>query len=529
MTEQVQFYNQAIAALNRRDWDQAQRLAQHLLRSLPEHPGVHFVAGVAALELKQMQPAAMHLYQATRLNPQRADYAAQLAKVLAIGRFMQEAQHFADQAMALRPTDAHTLDTLGVVYTQVNEHVAALQAFTQAVRLAPQQASFRYNLGTSLLFSGRLQEAEQEYRTCLALQPRYWKVYLSLSQLRKWTADDNNLSLLEQTLASAGDEPEALLYLNLALAKEHEDIGDYRAAFRGYVQGKAVQKRARGYTSSRDQLLFDALHRAFHAGDEPTPGFDSEEPIFVIGMPRSGTTLVDRILSSHPQVHSAGELQNFSVALKRMVRTPSPAILDVDTLTRLRGLDWRGLGRAYVESTRPGTAAKPRFVDKLPHNFLYVGHIARALPNARIICLRRDPMDTCLSNFRQLFALSSPYYDYSFDLMDVGRYYLMFDRLMAHWRALFPQRFMEIDYEDLVLEQEPTTRRLLEFCGLQWDDACLRFEQNQAPVATASVVQVRTPLTRAYMGRWQRYGEDLADLKRLLDMQWLDAQAQDRR
>ncbi|UYB50942.1 sulfotransferase [Xanthomonas sp. AM6] len=529
MTEQVQLYNQAVAALNQRDWGQAQRLAQHLLRSLPQHAGVHFVAGVAALELKQMQPAAAHLYQATTLNPERADYATQLAKVLAMGRFMQEAHRFADQAMALHPTDAHTLDTLGVVYTQVNEHVAALGAFTQAVQLAPQQASFRYNLGTSLLFSGRLQEAEQEYRACLALEPRYWKVYLSLSQLRKWTAEENNLALLQRVLASAGDVPEAVLHLNLALAKEHEDIGDYHAAFRGYVQGKAVQKRARGYTSSRDQQLFDALHRTFHAGDAPAPGFDSEEPIFVVGMPRSGTTLVDRILSSHPQVHSAGELQNFSVVLKRMVRTPSPAILDVDTLTRLQGLDWRELGRAYVESTRPGTAAKPRFVDKLPHNFLYVGHIARALPNARIVCLHRDPMDTCLSNFRQLFALSSPYYDYSFDLMDVGRYYLMFERLMAHWRALFPQRFLEIDYEDLVLEQEATTRRLLEFCGLPWDEACLRFEQNQAPVATASVVQVRTSMTRAYMGRWRRYGEDLAELKQLLDTQSLRVQGRDGR
>ncbi|MBN6100923.1 sulfotransferase [Xanthomonas sp. CFBP 8703] len=526
MTEQVQLYNQAVAALNQRDWGQAQRLAQQLLRALPQHPGVHFVAGVAALELKQMQPAAAHLYQATTLNPQRADYATQLAKVLAMGRFMQEAQRFADQAMALRPTDAHTLDTLGVVYTQVNEHVAALQAFTQAVQLAPQQASFRYNLGTSLLFSGRLQEAEQEYRACLALEPRYWKVYLSLSQLRKWSEDENNLALLEQALASAGEAPEAVLYLNLALAKEHEDLGDYHAAFRGYVQGKAVQKRARGYTSEHDAVLFEALQRAFRADAAPTSGFDSQEPIFVVGMPRSGTTLVDRILSSHPQVHSAGELQNFSVALKRLVRTPSPAILDVATLTQLQGLDWRELGRAYVESTRPGTAAKPRFVDKLPHNFLYVGHIARALPNARIVCLRRDPMDTCLSNFRQLFALSSPYYDYSFDLMDVGRYYLMFERLMAHWRALFPQRFMEIDYEDLVLEQEPTTRRLLEFCGLPWDDACLRFEQNQAPVATASVVQVRTSMTRAYMGRWQRYGEDLAELKQLLETQSLEAAGQ---
>ncbi|WP_254458573.1 tetratricopeptide repeat-containing sulfotransferase family protein [Xanthomonas sacchari] len=516
MSEQVQLYNQAIAALNRSEWAQAQRIAQHLLQALPQHPGVHFVAGVAALEQQQMQAAAMHLHQAATLNPERADYAAQLARVLAMGRFLQEARRFADHAMALQPSDAHTLDTLGVVYSQVNEHAASLQAFARAVQAAPQQAGFRYNLGTSLLFSGRLQEAEAEYRACLALEPRYWKVYLSLSQLRKWTPEDNNLALLDAALASAGDDPDAVLYLNLALAKEHEDLGDYRAAFRGYVQGKSVHKRARGYTSERDARLFDALQRTFRADDAPVAGFESEEPIFVIGMPRSGTTLVDRILSSHPQVHSAGELQNFSVALKRLTGTRSPEILDEATLSQVQGLDWRALGRAYVESTRPGTALKPRFVDKLPHNFLYAGHIARALPKAKIVCLRRDPMDTCLSNFRQLFALSSPYYDYSFDLMDVGRYFLLFDRLMAHWNAVLPQRILQLDYEDLVTAQEPTTRRLLDFCGLPWDDACLSFERNQAPVATASVVQVRTSMTRSYMGRWQRYGEDLHELKALL-------------
>lgn len=358
MSEQVQLYNQAIAALNRSDWPQAQRIAQHLLQASPQHAGVHFVAGVAALELQQMQVAAMHLHQAATLNPERADYAAQLARVLAMGRFLQDAHRFADHAMALQPTDAHTLDTLGVVYSQVNEHAASLQAFTRAVQAAPQQASFRYNLGTSLLFSGRLQEAEAEYRACLALEPRYWKVYLSLSQLRKWTPEENNLALLEAALASAGDDPNAVLHLNLALAKEHEDLGDYRAAFRGYVQGKSVHKRARGYTSERDARLFDALERSFCADDVPVAGFESEEPIFVIGMPRSGTTLVDRILSSHPQVHSAGELQNFSVVLKRLTGTPSPEILDVATLSQVQGLDWRALGRGYVESTRPGHRAE---------------------------------------------------------------------------------------------------------------------------------------------------------------------------
>lgn len=515
MTAVAETYARAVAALNQRRWDESWRLAQQLLRD-GEHPGVHFVAGVAAFELQQLRAALTHLHRATVLNPQRPDYAAQMARALTQARLNRDALVYADKAIALGVGDALTLDTLGVIYTRAGEHDKALAAYMQAVAKAPRQASFRYNLATCLLFFGRTEEAECEYRQTLLDDPGYWRAYTSLAQLRRRSRRDNDIALLEGALEAGKGVPEAQLYVNLALAKEREDLGEYEAAFAHYRDGKAVQKRARGYDGSSDRALFAAIEHAFDAVDEAVVGDGSEEPIFVVGMPRSGTTLVDRILSSHSQVYSAGELQNFSVALKRLVATPTPGILDVPTLTRLDGLDWARLGREYVESTRPGTGRTPRFVDKLPHNFLYVGHIARALPRAKIVCLRRDAMDTCLGNFRQLFALSSPYYDYSFDLMDIGRYYQMFDRLMAHWSRLLPERILEVRYEDLVSDQLATTQRLLQFCGLPWEDACLAFERNDAPVATASLVQVREPLTNAYIGRWRRYGADVAELAQML-------------
>lgn len=515
MNAQVEKYTQAVAALNQRRWDEAWSIAQALLRE-GEHPGVHFIAGVAAFEMQQLRPALAHLHRATELNPQRADYAAQMARALTQARLAREAQAFADKAMALGVDDALTLDTLGVVYTRANEHAKALQAYEKAVALAPRQASFRYNLATCLLFFGRVEDAEREYRQTLRDDPRYWRAYTSLAQLRRRSADDNDLPQLEQALELGAGVDDAVLYVNLAIAKECEDLGDYSRAFQHYVQGKGTQKRARRYDGSTDRALFTAIEQTFPEGASASPGHDSAEPIFVVGMPRSGTTLVERILSSHSQVHSAGELQNFSVALKRVRDTRTPGILDIPTLTQLEGLDWARVGREYLESTRPGTGHTPRFIDKLPHNFLYVGHIARALPKAKIICLRRDPMDTCLGNFRQLFALSSPYYDYSFDLMDVGRYYLLFDHLMAHWRRLLPGRFLEVRYEDLVAAQRPVTERLLDFCELPWEEACMAFERNEAPVATASLVQVREPISTAYLGRWRRYGQDMAPLAELL-------------
>jgi hypothetical protein len=180
------------------------------------------------------------------------------------------------------------------------------------------------------------------------------------------------------------------------------------------------------------------------------------------------------------------------------------------------------LGQTYLASTRPATGRLPRFVDKLPHNFLHAGFIAQALPKARIICLRRHPMDTCLSNFRQLFAPESPYFDYSFDLLDTGRYFIQFDRLMKHWHTIFPGRILDVQYEQLVENQESCSRQLIEFCGLPWDPACLRFHENSSSVATASAVQVRSPMYRSALQRWKAYGEALDPLREILTAAGID-------
>ena len=516
MNEAQRLYAEAVEALNRRQWEAAHAMGLRLVGMVPGHGGVHFVAGVAALQLQRLPEGVRHLQRAVHLSPKRADYAAQFARALAMARLTREALVAADAAAAMGPDDAATLDTLGVVYTQANEHAKAIALFEHAARKLPGHAAYRFNLGTSHTFLGDLDMAEREYEACLARDPGHGKAHLALAQLRKATGDANHLTRLHALLGDAGDAA-SRMYLHLALAKEHEDLGDYPRAFAHLTAGKAAGGEGRGYRSERDAALFAAIEQATPAASVATGGSESEEPIFVIGMPRSGTTLVDRILSSHPSVHSAGELQNFGVVLKRASGSRTPELLDVDTVVRASSVDWQKLGDAYVASTRPATAGKPRFIDKLPHNFMYAGFIARALPKARIICLRRNPMDSCLGNFRQLFAQSTPYYDYSFDLLDTGRYYLLFDRLMRHWRDTMPGRILEIDYESIVDDQEGSTRRLLAHCGLEWDEACMRFNDNAAPVATASAVQVRQPLHRDALQRWKRYEPQLTGLRRLLE------------
>lgn len=518
-------YQRAVEALNRADWAQAQRLSMDLLRKVPGHAGVYFVAGVSARELQQVPLALQCLERATSLNPGRADYQAQFARALSQARLSSRAMDTADRAVAAGPADALTWDTLGVVYSQANAYARAADMFRRVVELAPGVASFRFNLATSLAAAGDLDGAERELRACLALDPAMWKAYLSLATLGRHDAARNDIEALQQALASAGDDREASLFLHLAMARELEDLDRPAEAFAHLAAGKAAGAAARGYESGRDRALFDAIMESFPGARPAGAGHPSEEPIFVFGMPRSGTTLVERILSSHPHVQSCGELQQFGVALKRASGSGSRALLDVDTMRRAAGVDWRDVGRTYIESTRPLTGKSPRFTDKLPHNFLYAGYIANALPQARLVLVRRNPMDTCLGNFRQLFAPGSPNYDYSYDLLDTGRYYLKFDRLMAFWRESLPGRILEVRYEDVVEAQEATTRRLLDFCGLPWNDACLQFERNQAPVATASAVQVREPIHRRRLRRWKQFEPQLGELRALLEAGGIDVDA----
>ena len=511
-------YADAIAALNRAEWAAAGRIALDMLRRFGEHPGVHFVAGVAALELRQLGAANRHLARAVEMNGTRADYLVQHAKALALSGDFRAAGAVADRAMALQPRDPLLLDTLGVVFTEAGRHDAAAGAFAQAVALAPQRAGSRFNHATALLYGGHIDRAEQEYEACLATDERQWKAYTALSSIRRQTPQHNHLARLEAVLARHAGDAAARTYLHLALAKEHEDLDDPARAFGHYTEGKAAAAIGRPYSRQAESRLFDELVAAFPA-PLATDGYGSEEPIFVVGMPRSGTTLVDRILGSHPQVTSAGELHQFSIAVKHASGSRTPAPLDPDTVARTADIDWAGLGRRYVESTRPLTGQRPRFVDKLPHNFLYIGHILHALPAARVVLMRRHPLDSCLSNFRQLFALGSPFTRYAFDLLDTGHYYVQFDRLMRHWQAIFPGRILSLDYRDLVLAQERTTRALLDYCGLPWDEACLRFEANPAPTSTASVVQVREPMQQRYLDRWRRYEPQLAGLRTYLQEQ----------
>lgn len=245
-------------------------------------------------------------------------------------------------------------------------------------------------------------------------------------------------------------------------------------------------------------------------------GYESNEPIFIVGMPRTGTTLVERILSQHTEVTTAGELDYFGSLFKKMSQTISQRILDKETINGAKNIDFEKLGRTYIEYTRVLTGSTAKFIDKMPLNVLYVGFILQALPKAKIICLDRTPLDTIMSNYRQLFSANSYNYNYAYSLKTVAQYYVEFKQLVDFWSQKFPDNFYKINYQTLVNEPEIEAKNLVGFCGLDWQEQCLEINKNAAPVATASAIQVRKPINNKSIDNWKKYDKHLSEAKEIL-------------
>jgi Tfp pilus assembly protein PilF len=497
--------------LKRGDLPAAASAATALIAAEPDGATGYFLLGIVAAEGGQIAKAVPLLEAAVARGPE-ADHLAHLAKLLILLRRDGDAADAANRAIALSPSDPLTLDTIGCVLARLGRHAESLAPFAAAVSAEPSNLEFRYNLAAAHGFTGQVAEAQAHYEAILAKDPGNARVHYALAIAARQTDETNHVPRLQAALAAA-ERPADALRLNYALAKEFEDIGESAEAFHHLSQANAAHKQTIRYDFAQDAGIFDAIEALFAAGQGRVaggPGNPDQAPIFVVGMPRTGTTLVDRILSSHPEVGSAGELQAMPLAVKRLAGTQSRTIIDPATVEASGAIDPRALGDLYLDQARhhrpDGTA---RFIDKLPANFLYIGHIARALPHARIVCLRRNPMDTVWSNYKNLFASQSAYYAYSYDLMDTARYYARFDRLMRMWEDLFPGRILQLSYEQLVAKQESQTRRLLAHCGLEWDAACLSFHENRAAVATPSAAQVRRPLNADAVGKWRSHEEPL--------------------
>lgn len=401
----------------------------------------------------------------------------------------------------------------------LGQHDRALSLMNRALELGYDNPDFRYYRALQLQFNGCNSEAENELEACLRMGPSHGRAWLALARMRKQTPQHNHLSSIRTQLKRVehGSEHEAAL--EFARFKELDDLDCREEAWEALRRGNAIMAARLPHDSAAERRRFNAMTELCDARFFDVNGGASAEagpqPIFIIGMPRSGTTLLDRILGNHSQIASPGELPDFPNQLRWTAdmygADPGTGIVDAKLLDRLRNVfDYRLLGRRYLQQSRWRAHGKPFYVDKLPANFVLAGLIHRALPAARILAMRRDPMDVCYSNWKAYFGDS---YAYSYDIEALAAHYREYERVMAHWRSVMPGAILEVDYAELVRGPAAVTTRVMAFCGLSFEAACVDITQNRNPVATLSSPQVREKIHHRALGDWRRYEKQLETLR----------------
>lgn len=429
--------------------------------------------------------------------------------------------------------DITSLQSLAERYIQLGLFERADGLYRRALEQAPHDAGLLYNAATAAVALGKMEEAERWLERVITLRPGDYDAYYNRATLRCWREDDNHIEAMEALLKAGIPDHKGAVQLFYALAKEYEDLGkpeqsfghlrrgaNLRASMMRYDVRQDVETMAKiaavftphsRHTPATDSGIYDtdpATLSATHATPAPHPTTPENQgkPVFIVGLPRTGTTLVDRILSSHSEVASLGEISDLASAI---VRLAGPVDSRMELIEKSAEMDFVSLSKQYARSTSERGLGAPVLIDKTPANFLYLGIIARAMPHARIVHLKRHPLDACYAIYKTLFRMGYPY---SYRLDQLADYYIAYDRLMAHWHDVMPGQILDLQYENLVRDTDSEARKLLAYCGLKWEDAVLSFHENTSPSATASAAQVRRPLYSSSIGRWREHAAGLAPL-----------------
>lgn len=473
---------------------------------------------IAAL-LADDSPLALALIEAPAASdPGDLECLLQKAEcLLALGR-RAEALALVDAA-AERAQSPAALDVLADFLTHAGEHRRALCLYDKAIAAAPNDPTLRAKRADTHRFLGNFDLAAGDFEAILAQFPAAPQALKGLVDLRRQTPERNAVASLEKALAAAPAGSADAALLHFALAKSYEDLGDHAGCWPHLSAGNRAERRRIQYDSTVDRAVVERMMAAFADQETHRPDTTGERPIFIVGLPRSGTTLIDRILGNHSAVHSAGELtamtEAVEVALRRAAGSgPAAGPALQGPRDALRELDERQIALEYLARAQAQRGDRPRFTDKLPTNFLNCALILRAFPNAHIVHVTRHPLAACFAIFATRFDGTYPF---AYDLGEIGEFYVAYRELMAHWHRVLPGRIIDVAYEDVVMSLEPTTRRLLDHLGLPFEAACLEFHSNPAPVRTKSAVQVRQPLYNSSLHRWRAHAHELAPLRARLE------------
>ena len=535
----MNFYRQAIAAdagyleplsnlgallLEEDRADEAEQFLKQALQLNPNYPEAICNLGGVHLVREHNEAALAHYQRALQLRPIYVEAQMGLAKTLQVLEQLPQAETAARRAVEIAPENAQanakTHTVLATILSEIPQAIEAQAEYQRALALDAKCEDALLGLGDLLMQNGNMEQAESLFQQALEYKPDSLAARIHLVQVKKVRGHDENFAALreeEATLATLSENRR--MSLHFALGKGYDDLGEYDLAFPHFLAGCRLKRVKLNHDAAAITQQVNELAEIFSRDfiqslrvpgnlGENSGRNSSALPIFVLGMPRSGTTLTEQIIASHPDVFGAGELPDLLRIAHRKTQADQDRFPD-----NLRALDAAHLaawGTEYVECLRRHHADAPRITDKMPANFFMIGLIHLMLPNAKIIHVNRNPVDTCLSCFTHLFKQKQ---EHTYDLAELGRYYVDYARLMQHWREVLPQgALLDVQYEDIVADQEGQARRLIEFCGLEWNAACLDFHNTQRSVRTASVTQVRQPIYTSSVERWRHYENFLGPL-----------------
>ena len=510
-----QLWQAAQQCLARGDLAAARVQLLALLRVVPVHTHAHLLLGGIAHAQGDLRSATQHALDAARVPPDDAGMISNIVNALVLVGEMTRARECLALPAVARCRDGAVLVSLASALQMLGEHAHALALLERAIGTGLDAPDIRYLRGVQLMFNGRLDEAAAAFEDCLRQRSVHGRAAVALARLCKQTREDNHLAFIDAHIERVARGSEDHAAFEFARYKELEDIGELDGAWAALERGNAIMAARLPQDIRGDTALVDALIARCDSGFVAPPGavHAGPQPIFVVGMPRSGTTVLERILGNHSQITSAGELGDFPRQLCWSANVVSRLLLDPIIVARARQLDFAEIGRRYLAQTQWRAGGRSWFVDKLPFNHLNAAFIMRALPNARILHMTRDPMDVCFSNYRAFFGEG---YAYSYRFDTLTAHYRNYRRLMDHWHRVMPERILDVPYATLVSDPDTAARNVLDFCRLPFEPGVADLRRNTAPSATLSAMQVRDGIHQRARGEWVRYEEQLAPLQQRL-------------